>query len=116
MTALPFAAAAYDLGFAAFHLLFWRVFGWPASLQRSGALNTAITQTLNLVLIYVFVAAAISIALSRNTALLGAAAGFWALRAVLQPALFKLPGLAQAAMTGLFALGAALHGLAAALG
>jgi hypothetical protein len=49
-------AAALDLGFAAFHAAFWRLFGWPGSLRHSGRVNAAITQTLNVMLAFVFAA------------------------------------------------------------
>jgi hypothetical protein len=48
-------AAVLDLAFAAFHLGFWRLFGWPARLKGSGNLNAAITQTLNVMLTFTFV-------------------------------------------------------------
>ena len=39
---------------ALFHAAFRRLFGWPERLAPSGSLNTAITQTLNAMLIFVF--------------------------------------------------------------
>jgi hypothetical protein len=49
-------AGCSDLGFAVFHMLFWRLFGWPERLHASGPLNTAITQTMNAMLVYLFAA------------------------------------------------------------
>ncbi|MFJ5368804.1 hypothetical protein ACIPIA_06245, partial [Bosea sp. CER48] len=50
------AAGLLDLGFALFHAAFWRLFGWPRRLAASGGLNMAITQTLNAMLGFVFLA------------------------------------------------------------
>ena len=55
MTAAVLAGAT-DLGFALFHAMFWRLFNWPGRLPASGTVNSAITQTLNVVLIYAFCA------------------------------------------------------------
>lgn len=114
MIKLSLAAVAYNSGFALFHALFWRLFRWPASLHPSGDLNCAITQTLNIVLTYVFVAYALAAAFAPSAVLLLAGAGFWALRAALQPTLFRLKLPATVGMTALFAVGAAIH-LAAGL-
>lgn len=54
-------ATAYNIGLGIFHLLFWRLFGWPDSLRPSGQVNMAITQTLNLMLSYGFFALAIGL-------------------------------------------------------
>jgi hypothetical protein len=112
---LALSAAAYDAAFGVFHLLFWRLFRWPGSLSASGTLNAAITQTLNAVLSYVFFVFAAAALLAPSAALFWAGTGFWALRTVLQPALFRLAVPVNIAMTVLFALGAAVHA-AAALG
>ena len=112
-------AAALDLGFALFHLMFWRLFHWPRSLEASGALNSAITQTLNWVLIYVFTvygAVLMWLAVSGPgvpSLLAGAGAGFWALRLMLQPWLFPMRDWQSLSITAVFVLTALLHALAA---
>lgn len=79
-------AALLDIGFAIFHLLFWRLFVWPESLKAAGVVNRAVTQTLNWVLIYVFIAYGGSVlwfALGQGRVpppLLASGAGFWLLR------------------------------------
>lgn len=118
---LLLAAALYNLGFAVFHMAFWRLFHWPASLASSGRLNSAVTQTLNIVLTYTFFAtAAAMIFLWSNgesaTLLLLAGAGFWTLRAVLQPLLFARSTPLSNAMTAVFVTGAILHACPAILG
>ncbi|RQS31077.1 hypothetical protein DIE03_14755 [Burkholderia sp. Bp8992] len=104
-------SAVYDLGFALFHLTFWRWFRWPESLEKSGRLNQGITQTLNVMLSYVFVVYAVSLVsaavqIQRPLALAGS--GFWLLRAVVQPVLFARTRLSWI-MVAVFALGAGLH-------
>ena len=77
------AAAPWIL--AAFHLLFWRLLGWPGTLAASGAVNRGVTQILNLALTYLFgLAAAVCFLFAADiaaTALgrfwLAAMAGFW---------------------------------------
>ena len=53
-TAFVIAAGLFDVAIVVFHVLFWRLFRWPESLAGSGRLNSAITQTLNVMLTYVF--------------------------------------------------------------
>lgn len=48
----------HSLGFALFHMGFWKWFGWPATLRTTGAATRAVTQILNLRLIYVFLGVA----------------------------------------------------------
>jgi hypothetical protein len=117
MTTTIAAAGLFHLGFALFHLVFWRLWGWPETLAPSGDLNAAITQTLNIVLLYLFaatglllIAAPEAIATSAaGRAFLGIWAGFWLLRAVLQPLLFGLEHTMSRVIFALFLLGAALH-------
>ena len=111
----------YNLGFAAFHLFFWRIFRWPNSLEPSGEVNVAITQTLNIVLTYCFLAyggwlvwAGIEAALPPSLALI-AGGGFWLLRTVLQPALFSVRHKTSAWITVVFAAGVGIHAIAAFL-
>ena len=114
---ITWAAILFDVGFAIFHVMFWYLFGWPARL--SGGINTAITQTLNAMLIYVFglYAAALlwhATASERAPAmLLLAGAGFWLVRAAAQPVLFRIGRGTSAAFVVTFLTGAALHGWAA---
>jgi hypothetical protein len=95
-TTLVAAAGLYNLGFAVFHLMLGRLFAWPSSLVNSGNLNCAITQTLNVVLIYSFVVygGALLWLSARGpsiSTILAAGGGFWLLRAIVQPVLFGMP-------------------------
>src|SRR5829696_2045328 len=88
---IMWAAILFDVGFAIFHVMFWYLFGWPARLRVSGGINTAITQTLNAMLIYVlglYAAALLWYATASERApamLLLAGARFWLVRAAAQP-------------------------------
>jgi len=95
---LALAAGLLDLGFALFHAAFRRLFGWPERLAPSGSLNTAITQTLNVMLIFVFLAYGATLIWQSGQGsvhpLLPLAGGaFWGLRLALQFVWFDLkPG------------------------
>jgi hypothetical protein len=113
------AAGLIDLAFALFHAAFWRLFGWPERLAPSGSLNSAITQTLNLMLSFVFVAYGAALVWQAGQPgtpwLLPVAGGlFWLLRLALQFLLFDLRPVASWLIAAIFALAAVLH-LAAGL-
>ncbi|MFZ5645180.1 MAG: hypothetical protein ACOY46_16515 [Bacillota bacterium] len=55
---LIFLSGAINLGFAAFHLMFWRVFDWSAELSSLSADNSAIMQVLNLAIVFILMVAA----------------------------------------------------------
>ncbi len=104
---------ALSLLVAVFHLLFWRLFGWPERLKGSGHINAAITQVMNIMLIYVFVAYGVALLWlgpQASALLLVAGAGFIVTRLALQPLMF---GLEHAGSMALMAAG--LAGLAAHL-
>lgn len=115
---IALVAAAYDIGLGIFHLLFWRLFGWPRSLHSSGQVNAAITQTLNLMLSYSFFAFAAGLMIAATSGgqalpgLAGAGAGFWTIRAFLQPLLFGRTHPVSRWLTLLFLVGATLHAAA----
>ena len=44
----------YNLGFAIFHLMFWRIFRWKKDLSRLTFINRSVMQILNLCLTFVF--------------------------------------------------------------
>lgn len=113
---LLLAGAIFNGAFAAFHVAFWTLFRWRADLSRLTPINRGVMQVLNLMLTYVG-AATTAIQLLLPTELLGSAlgraalgaiAGFWALRAALQPFFFERSGVSWAFFVA-FLLGAALH-------
>lgn len=112
------AAGLIDLGFALFHATFWRLLDWPGRLAPSGGHNAAITQTLNIMLTFVFAAYGGAVlwqgAQGQAPTLLPAiGAAFWLLRLVLQFVLFDFRPFVSKVITAAFALAAVLHLLAA---
>ncbi|WP_049621904.1 hypothetical protein [Frateuria defendens] len=113
---LVFLCGLHSLGFAIFHLAFWKLFDWPAALERTGRATRAVTQILNLRLIYVFLGvAALCFLLPGELlhtrlghALLGGMAVFWAGRTVEQCVFLRYNTLLVHALTALFVLGAML--------
>lgn len=116
------AAGVFDFALALFHVAFWKLFRWPASLSSAGTVNSGITQILNLAIAYLFGSCALVCFLFPSdlaaTALgrfwLVAMALFWLARALVQPVYFSLRNRYSLALFGVFGLGAVLHGIAGA--
>lgn len=113
---LTLAGAAFNAALGLFHLGFWKLFRWREELSRLGVVNRGVVQVLNLMLAYVFFAVAAAqwflapawTATPLGRVGTGVVAGFWLLRALLQPYFWpRVP--ASWAMFALFLLGAALH-------
>lgn len=51
-TVIVYIAGVYSFGFAVFHMLFWKAFGWKEDLQQLRFANRAIIQILNTRIIY----------------------------------------------------------------
>ena len=118
-SALIVSAGVFDLAIAVFHLLFWRLFHWPESLAGSGRLNTAITQTLNIMLTYVFIVYGAALVMQRaeaTNALLLSGFGFGVIRIYLQFRLFGVASRASLAFVGAALLGTMLHLVPALIG
>ena len=111
------------LGFALFHLAFWRLFGWKHELAKLSAANRAIMQILNLRLVYVFLGMGVlALAFGRELpatplgrALLGFMALFWVGRMLEQFVFLRIHDCRVHLLSALFALGAALHAAPLAL-
>ena len=112
----------YCFAFAAFHLMFWRIFHWKEDLESLSFLNRAIMQVVNLSLTFVFAIFGY-ISLFHGKALLESALGhsllvliavFWLLRAIEQIVFFKLKHWGSMAFFLVFLAGAALYGAPAA--
>ncbi|HZF99016.1 MAG TPA: hypothetical protein VEY92_12400 [Pseudoxanthomonas sp.] len=113
---LLLSAGVHSLGFAAFHLAFWKIFGWKRDLARLSVPNRAILQILNLRLIWLFLAVGVAcLAMPddlRGTPLghgvLGFMALFWLGRMVEQFVFLRVHHWAVHTLTALFLSGAAL--------
>lgn len=113
---LLYLCGVHSLGFAAFHLAFWKLFGWPAALRQAGIATRAVTQILNLRLIYVFLGVAI-LCFMLPTELLGTRLGhavlagmslFWVGRTIEQFVFLRYNTALVHGLTASFVLGAAL--------
>ena len=108
--------ALHSFGFAVFHLAFWKLFDWKRELARVGLPTRAITQILNLRLVYVFLGAGTMCLLFpaelRGTplgrALLWFMVLFWLGRTIEQFVFLRINRPMVHALTVLFVLGAAL--------
>lgn len=116
-----YAAAGYNLAWAAFHLGFWRIFRWREELAKLHAVNRGVMQVLNIMLTFVFlmltavmVLHASEVTASRlGRSLLAGMMAFWILRAALQPVFWPtLPKATNGALVFLFVIGAGLHAMA----
>ena len=111
--------AAHSFGFALFHLGFWRLFGWPRTLENTTGPNRAIVQIANLQLVWVFLMAgtlcllfpAELVATPLGRAFLMGMAGFWVLRLIGQFIWLRINHPMVHVLTVLFALGAILFAL-----
>ena len=112
-------AASYCFALALFHLMFWRLFHWPASLAASGSINVGVTQTLNLMLTFAVIVYGAALLwgafhLDRTAWTLPAAGAlFLAVRVVVQPFQFAMRNTASLVLTAIFAAGAVIHAAAA---
>lgn len=111
--------ALHSFAFAAFHLAFWKLFDWKRELARVGLPTRAVTQILNLRLVYVFLgvgtACLVFPAELRGTALGRALLWFmllfWVGRTVEQFVFLRVNRPLVHALTALFVLGAVLFAL-----
>ncbi|MBI3167988.1 MAG: hypothetical protein HYZ22_05885 [Chloroflexi bacterium] len=109
--------AVYDLGFAVFHLLFWKIFRWKEDLASLNHVNRAVMQILNLRLTYVFVVMAFVLAafqVEMSTTRLGqglliAFSVFWFMRAIEQVIFFGFKNRISNALLVVFLLGGVFH-------
>jgi hypothetical protein len=107
----------YNLGFAIFHLLFWRLFRWKRDLSSLTFINRSVTQILNLCLTFVFLLMAyISffntselIQTNLGKTLLVGFSLFWFLRMIEQIIFFGIRNLISIALTLVFLFGCVIY-------
>jgi hypothetical protein len=107
----------FNLGFAVFHIFFWRLFRWGEELPRLSFLNRQIVQVLNLCLMAALLMMAwVSFVHPRELAgtplgrtLLVAFGAFWIRRMIEQPVFFGWRSGASLAMTVAFLVGGLLY-------
>ncbi len=102
-----------------FHLLFWRLFNWPESLQGTNYVNRATIQVLNISITFIFVIFAyISFAHTQELlttplgrTLLFLISSLWLFRTLQQIIFYKFRHPASIGLTLFFLTGAFLYGL-----
>ena len=107
----------YNLGFAIFHLMFWRLFRWKRDLSSLTFINRSVMQILNLCLTFVFLLVAyISffntselIQTNLGKALLVGFSLFWFLRMIEQIIFFGIRNLISIALTLVFLFGCVIY-------
>lgn len=112
-------AGVHSFGFAAFHLAFWKIFGWKRELAKVGLPTRAITQILNLRLIYLFLGVGMACfafttelhSTSLGRVVLGFMALFWVGRTLEQFVFLRVNHAMVHVLTALFVLGAVLFAL-----
>jgi hypothetical protein len=109
----------FNLGFAVFHLMFWRLFRWKDDLASLTSINHSVMQILNLCLIFVFlVIAYISIffssamiSTSLGKSLLIAFSLFWFLRMIEQIIFFGIKNKVSLVFSLVFLVGSIIYAL-----
>lgn len=110
----------YNLGFAVFHLFFWKLFHWKEDLASLTSLNRAVMQILNLCLTFVFLLFGYLslfytpelLASGLGKTLLMGIAIFWFLRMIEQIIFFGLRNKRSVAFTVIFLFGSLSYILA----
>lgn len=117
MKTLLFIGGIYHLAFAAFHVLFWKLFRWKDDLSSLTVINRGVMQILNLRLIFVFLVFAY-VSFFHSTELLTTGVGkvlllanalFWLGRAIEQIFFFGLRKTVSIMMFAIFLVGAAIY-------
>lgn len=115
-TAILALCGVHSVGFAVFHLAFWRLFRWREDLASTSRATRAIVQILNLRLIYVFLGvAALCFLLPQELTgtrlgrwLLAGMSLFWVGRLVEQFVFLRIHHWLVHVLSALFAVGAVL--------
>lgn len=113
---LVWLCGVHSLGFAVFHMFFWKWFNWPAALRQSNVATRAVTQILNLRLIYVLLGVAALCFFLPDELLhtrlgqvfLGGMALFWVGRLIEQFVFLRINRPQVHALSVMFTLGAVL--------
>ncbi len=109
----------HSFAFAAFHLAFWKLFDWKRDLQKASVATRAVTQILNLRLIYLFLGIGVlCFAFTRELhatplgrALLVFMSLFWVGRTIEQFVFLRINTPLVHVLTALFVLGTILFAL-----
>lgn len=116
-----FMGGIFNLGFAVFHLMFWKIFHWKDDLASLTHINRSIMQILNLRLTFVFLVMAYlsffhkaeMISTNIGKALLISFSLFWFFRTLEQVVFFGVKNRISFALTLIFLVGGILYMLPA---
>lgn len=118
METIVLLGGIFNVAFAVFHLLFWRLFDWKRDLASLSFVNRQVMQILNLCLTFVFLVFAY-VSVFHATELLQTNLGrvllllialFWFLRALEQAFFFQLKQPLSIAFFAAFLVGGMLYG------
>lgn len=109
----------YNLAFAIFHIMFWKIFNWKIDLQKNTIGNRAIIQILNIRLIYIFVLMAVLyifytrqlLESTLGLALMVGFLGFWIGRTIEQFIFLRVKSKMVNILTVIFIIGIIIHAL-----
>jgi hypothetical protein len=109
----------YNIGFALFHVSFWKIFQWDRDLKKLSFANKAIMQILNIQIIYYFAFVAlicfccpVDLLTTRiGQIFLGGTSLFWFIRTIQQFIFLRANNYKIHLLTIIFALGSILFAL-----
>ena len=119
MNTIIILCGLYNIGFAIFHIGFWKIFHWDSELKKLSFANKGIMQILNVQMIYYWVFVAIA-CFAFPTELLTTKFGnfflignsiFWLLRTIQQFIFLRANHIAIHILTFIFMIGALLFAL-----
>ncbi len=119
MDTILFLCGLYNLGFALFHMLFWKLFRWDEDLKKVSFVNSRIMQILNIQIIFYFVFVAVLcfifpseiVTTTLGKYFLAGTSLFWLIRTFQQFIFFKTNNLRINILTIIFITGAILFAL-----
>ncbi len=120
MNSIILLCGFYNIGFAIFHIAFWKIFHWDSELKKLSFANKGIMQILNVQMIYYWLFVAIA-SFAFPTELLTTKFGnfflignsiFWLLRTIQQFIFLRANHIAIHILTFIFMIGALLFALA----
>ncbi len=109
----------YTVALIIFHLLFWRIFNWPETLEALSYINKSTMQVLNISITFIFFMFAY-VSFAHTSELLNTKLGnsllvliscLWLFRAVQQVIFYKFKHKASIGLTVYFLIGALLYGM-----
>lgn len=119
MNTIIILCGLYNIGFAIFHIGFWKIFHWDSELKKLSFANKGIMQILNVQMIYYWLFVAIA-CFATPTELLTTKFGnfflignsiFWLLRTIQQFIFLRANHIAIHILTFIFMIGALLFAL-----